>query len=221
LIWPGTAFSQQSLFNAPSIEPTKKHKFFFQEQVNLLPKEGVANTTLDYGLGDGCSVGMSMFNLKAYASETNHLDPDVLANVEKSIHLTPNWNLGFGTQSGFNSGNNPQGISQFKSFSYLQNMFVLPKDLGKFYLGYYHANAGYSGDQSTDGAMVGVEVPIVKNKLSFMGDYISGTSPISVGVVGLVYTTDSKVQISVGAQIPSPGSDNDYGAVLEFTVPSF
>ncbi|MGZ3744680.1 MAG: hypothetical protein ACXWRA_12855 [Pseudobdellovibrionaceae bacterium] len=220
LLWPAISYSQQSLFNAPSIEPTEKHKFFFQEQVNLLPKEGSFNTTLDYGLGDGWSVGMSLFNIKAYTAETNYMDPDMLVNVEKSIQVRPHWKIGVGTQSGYNIGNNPQGFSQFKSISYLQNMFVLPKDAGKVYVGYYHANAGFTGEQSADGAMVGVEVPIIKDKLTFMADYLSGTSPISVGVIGLVWKTESQWQISAGVQVPSPGSDNDYGVVLEFTKPT-
>lgn len=221
LLWPRTSFSQQSLFNAPSIEPTEKHKFFFQEQVNVLPKEGISNTTLDYGLGKGWSVGASLFNIKGYTAETNYVDPDVLANIEKAIQVTSNWRVGFGTQSGFNTGNNSQRISQFKSFSYFQNMVSLPQDWGKFYFGYYHANTAFTGDKNADGAMMGVEIPLVKEKLSFMADYLSGTSPISVAVLGMVYTMDNKTQISAGAQIPSPGSDNDYGMVLELTVPTF
>lgn len=221
LISPTAGVAQQSLFNAPSIEATEKHKFFFQEQVNLLPQEGVSNSTLDYGLGDGWSVGVSLFNVKAYAADTNRFDPDMIANLEKSVRLTPNWKIGVGTQSGFNGGNNPDNLSQFKSFSYLQNMYILPKDFGKVYFGYYHANAGFSGDKTVDGAMFGVEVPIIENKLTLMADYVSGTSPMSVGVAGLVWTTDNNTQISVGAQIPAPGSDNDYGVVFEFTKPTF
>ncbi|MGZ3770938.1 MAG: hypothetical protein ACXVCP_15020 [Bdellovibrio sp.] len=220
MVSPTTAHSQQSLFNAPSIEATEKHKFFFQEQVNLLPQEGVFNTTLDYGLGDGWSVGMSLFNIRAYTPETNYIDPDALANIEKSIKINEHWKIGFGTQSGYNLGHNPDRYAQFKSFSYFQNMFVLPKNLGKFYAGYYHANAGFTGDTSTDGAMFGVEVPIVKDKLTFMADYLSGTSPISVAVIGLVWQTKSQWQLSLGAQVPSPGSGNDFGVVLEFTKPT-
>ncbi len=220
LLWPSVGFSQQSLFNVPSSEPTEKDKFFFQEQINIIPQEAISNSTLDYGLGQGWSAGVSLFNLKGYTKGTNYIDPEVLGNLEKSYNVTPNWRVGVGTQAGFNTGNNPDHLTQFESFSYLQNVFILPDEAAKFYGGYYHANSGFTGGNSSDGAMLGVEVPILKDKLTFMADYLTGTSPISVAVAGLVWATENKTQISAGVQIPSPGSDNDYGLVMELTAPS-
>ena len=60
-------------------------------------------------------------------------------------------------------------------------------------------------------------MPIVKEKLHFMADYLSGTSDLSVAVVGGVIYLPGKWQLSLGGQIPSPGSDNSYGAVMELT----
>jgi len=44
------SFSQQNFINVPSSEATKKHKLFFQQQLNF--NELIqSNTTIDYGLG--------------------------------------------------------------------------------------------------------------------------------------------------------------------------
>jgi hypothetical protein len=221
LVYPTISLSQQSLFNAPSIESTDLGQFFFQEQINLIPQEGVSNTTIDYGLGSGWSVGLSVFNLKlTRAQETNYVDPDILINIEKTKFITPNWKIGIGTQSGINSGHNADRKIDYKSFSYLQNKLILPEGNGSIYAGYYHANPAFTGDKSADGAMIGVEFPIIRDKLIVMGDYLSGSSPISVGVLGLVWITDSQWQISAGAQIPSSLEPNDFGVVLEFTKPT-
>jgi hypothetical protein len=50
-----------------------------------------------------------------------------------------------------------------------------------------------------------------------MGDFISGSSDISVAVLGFVVFLPQHWQISLGAQIPSPNSQNDYGMVFELT----
>ncbi len=67
--------------------------------------------------------------------------------------------------------------------------------------------------------MVGLEYPFWREDLSFVADFISGTNSASVAVIGAQWTISEKKgwQISLGAQLPSPSSGNDYGAVFELT----
>lgn len=73
--------------------------------------------------------------------------------------------------------------------------------------------------------MAGIEYPLLGEELSFVADFISGTNRASVAVIGAQWTISQKTgwQISLGAQLPSPWSGNDYGAVFELTKfpPSF
>lgn len=217
---PSSVLAQQSLFNVPSIVPAEKDHFFFQEQINVLPTEMVSNTTLDYGLGDGWSAGLSLYNLKPYSAEGGRAVPDTLFNLEKVFKILPNWDIGVGTQTGID----PQSLHSsegFLNFSYVQNRYIAPNEWGEYYVGYYYANKGFLGEGNRNGFMLGYDVPIIDNKLRLMGDYISGTNEGSVAVLGLVYVAPNDWHISLGAQIPASGSHNDFGFVLEITKIKF
>jgi len=73
--------------------------------------------------------------------------------------------------------------------------------------------------------MAGIEYPLWREHLSFVANFISGTNSVSVAVIGGQWTLSEKKgwQVSFGAQLPNPGSSNDYGAVFELTKfpPSF
>ena len=125
------AFAQQSLFNVPSVETTEKDKFFFQEQVNFL-STGVANTTLDYGLGNGWEMGLSFFNLDFYSLKHSWANPVLLLNVQKGFYVTEQWKVGIGTQSGSTLPLH-ENTSQFASFNYWNNALDLHQ-WGKYYL---------------------------------------------------------------------------------------
>ena len=117
------AFAQQSLFNVPSVETTEKDKFFFQEQLDLF-SNGIANTTLDYGLGQGWETGLTIPGANIYSSDNQQSNPILLVNVQKGFYVNPNWKVGIGTQTGFtlpeHSSNN-----QFASYNYINNAFDL------------------------------------------------------------------------------------------------
>lgn len=217
---PASVLAQQSLFNTPSVEATNPGHFFFQQQFNFLIHDGVSNTTLDYGLGNGWSAGLSLYNIRPYSPEGPRPIPDTLFNLEKIFSITPHWDMAIGTQSGFNPGRLNSNQS-FVDFTFIQNKFTAPNDWGKYYLGYYYANKSLFGDGNRNGFMVGYDIPLIKDKLNLMGDYVSGTNEGSVAVIGVVVLAPQDWQISLGAQLPSPGSHNDYGFVLEITKMSF
>ncbi len=207
------AFAQQSLFNVPSVETTEKDKLFFQEQVDLFSK-GVANTTLDYGLGQGWETGVTIPGVNFYSADDT--DPTLLVNVQKGFFVNDHWKVGFGTQTGYTVPLHESG-THFASFNYWNNAFDLD-DWGKYYLGVYSANKAITGNKGTTNFLAGMEVPVTQS-IHLMADYIGGKSDIGATAVGLVWYASKKWQFSAGGQFSNDHHFKDafQGAILEFT----
>ncbi len=230
ILFSSNASAQQNLFNVPSGIITPEGELFFQQQFNLGKLSGTSNTSTAIGLGNGWEAGLNLLDLYMYdhsAAKNASLpttsvqgNPDLMANVQKGFELTNFWKTAVGTQVGFNPTKNHHNI-QFQNFSWWINAFECPghKEFGKWYLGAYYANHAYAGGGNRIGAMIGGEIPIVEDKLSFQFDALLGTNDLSVAVLGAVYTFDSRWQLSLGLQVPSPGSANERGVVIEFTYP--
>lgn len=214
VFWPMTGVTQQNLFNVPSSDITEKHKVFFQQQFNLTTAAGNCNTTVDYGLGKGFEVGVNLFNLDFYTPNGVHQNPHLLLNFQKAITISENYKIGLGTQTGLTLPLYHSRID-IPSFSYINNAVDLDH-LGKYYLGAYYANHAYAGAGDSFGMMAGVEYPLSK-QMSLMGDILTGNNDLGVSVLGMVFNLPSAWQLSFGAQLPVPGSPNNYGAVLEIT----
>lgn len=208
-----SAFAQQSLFNVPSVETTEKDKLFFQEQVDLFSK-GVANTTLDYGLGQGWETGVTIPGVNFYSGDQT--DPMLLVNVQKGFYANDHWKIGVGTQSGYTVPEHTSG-AQFASFNYWNNAFDLD-DWGKYYLGVYSANKAITGNKENTNFLAGMEVPVTQS-VHFMADYIGGKNDIGATAVGLVWYASKKWQFSAGGQFSNDHHFKDafQGAILEFT----
>lgn len=217
-ILPVISRAQQNLFNVPSADITEKDQFFFQQQFNVLTSPngptGSSNTTLDYGLGHELEVGINLFNVDMQSTDGKFQNPHVLLNFQKGFNISENYKVSFGTQTGITPPLYNRTI-EIPSFSYIHNALDL-KHWGKFYLGSYYANPAYAG-QSAFGLMTGIDYPLIENKLHLMGDFISGDTDISVAVLGAVLFLPNNWQLSLGAQLPAPGSHNDYGMVFEIT----
>ena len=215
VLFPVFGDAQQNLFNVPSADITGPGQFFFQQQFNfLIASSATSNTTLDYGLGHGLEVGLNLFNLDMQETDGILQNPHFLLNFQKGFTLSENYKISFGTQTGVTP---PlyHGLVEVPSFSYLHNAVNL-KEWGKYYLGGYFANKAYAS-KNEFGFMVGMEYPLLENKLHLMGDFVSGDTDISVGVLGAVLFLPHDWQLSLGAQLPSPTSNNDYGMVFEIT----
>jgi len=209
------ACAQQNLFNVPSAEITEKGAHFFQQQFNVTNKF-VSNSTLDYGLGDGLEAGINLFVDTTDLYDRDADDPAlVLGNVQRGFELSETYKLGLGTQSGI-SIPVKSGSAKFADFTYLTNALDF-KRYGKYYFGGYYANEAYGAGGTPVGYTVGIDLPILPGHLNFMADMISGNGPMSVAVVGVVVYLLQDWQLSVGEQLPTPNSNNDYGVVVEFT----
>jgi hypothetical protein len=215
LAFPSTGSAQQNLFNVPSSEITEKNKIFFQQQFNIGALAGNSNTTIDYGLGNNLEVGINLFNLDLYPTNSGIHNPHLLFNFQKAFDITDFYKMSFGTQTGITPPLYHSKIS-VPSFSYFNNAFDMD-NWGNYYLGVYYANRAYVGPGENVGLMAGVDLPIMKGKVHLMGDVMTGNNDISVGVVGAVLYLPNNWQLSFGAQLPVPGSNNDYGMVFEIT----
>jgi hypothetical protein len=211
---PTTGWAQQNLFNVPSSEITEKNKFFFQQQFNFASL-GESNTTVDFGLGNDLEIGINLFNLNVYSNTTGLTNPNFLFNFQKAFNINEIYKVSFGTQTGLTPPLYNATI-RIPSFSYINNAVDLEK-WGKYYLGSYYANPAYAGSGDSFGIMAGIEYPLISNKMHLMGDILSGNNAISVAVLGFVLFLPANWQLSFGAQIPSPSSNNEYGMVFEIT----
>ncbi|MCX6851297.1 MAG: hypothetical protein NTY98_20525 [Verrucomicrobia bacterium] len=232
-LFPSTrASAQQNLFNVPSGAITPQGDLFFQEQFNINNLAGTSNSTVAFGLGNGWEAGFNLLNYYMY-DKTKKLpsdpdkpkapgNPDLMANLQKGLQVNDFWNTCIGLQAGFNPAKTRHN-SYFQNFSWWINSFEVSNHeaFGKWYAGAYYANHNYAGDGNRLGLLLGVEIPIIKDKLAFQADGIMGHNDLSVMVIGGVYTFDNKWMLSLGAQIPTPSSGNSHGVVIEFTYPGF
>ncbi len=219
--------AQQNLFNVPSGQITKSGDLFFQEQFNFTRPVGSSNTTIDVGIGRGWEVGFNALDFNFYEKNKGtsfgpqQVNPDVLFNAQKGFELIDDvWSLGIGSQMGFNPAGQKREI-RYQNFTWVINELTLPDEKAKFYGGGYYANIAYGGPGPRFGFMAGTEIPIIKDKFHFQADVITGYRDISVAVIGGVFFLPKKWQISLGAQVPLPGTGNPYGVVVELTQPGY
>lgn len=206
--------AQQNLFNVPSSDITEHGKIFFQQQFNLSNLSGASNTTFDYGLENNLEIGLNIFNVDMYPTRELQ-NPHILANFQKGFTINEHYKIGFGTQTGLTPPIYNKAV-EMPSFSYFNNAVHLDH-LGNYYLGSYYANHAYAGQGDSFGIMAGVEYPLIEKKFHLQGDILTGNNDISVAVLGFVFFLPRDWQLSFGAQLPSPTSNNDYGAVFEIT----
>ncbi len=230
LVLNQSGWAQQNLFNVPSGTVTRKDEVFIQEQMNL-GRFGESNTTIDYGLGNNWEVGLNIFkvnlypgNIKPLPGESN--EDSLLVNIQKGFRPFETLVFEIGTQHGLSANNSAQKVD-YLNFTWSVSRWTPEKRSfkGTLVSGVYYGNTNFLGIGNEFGWMAGIEYPLWREDLSFVADIISGTNSASVAVIGAQWTLSEKTgwQISLGAQLPSPWSGNDYGVVFELTKfpPSF
>lgn len=227
LVWLALAGSeargQQNLFNVPSGEITEPGAFFFQQQFNFT-RSGQSNTTIDYGLPGDFEVGLNVFDLPLYFDASTGANAnrfsDFLFNAQRGFVLSDSFEVGVGFQLGVGNGLAPPiatSDSKFVQFNWITAQWQAPGHWGKFLFGPYYGNHPFLGQGNTAGFMLGAEIPVIEGRFNFVADYLSGTNDTSVAVVGGVFMFPSDWHVSMGVQLPSPASGNEFGFVLELT----
>ena len=229
------SFAQQSFFNVPSISVTKKNEVFFQEQANLLVDgSNTINFNTAYGFGNEFELGLNLVGVGLGFEKNN---PVLLTNSDPKIQLPYNpllmltslkaftlneyIKIGAGVQVGINPIQDDATVNDFATLDFVNAHFEIPKANLVFCAGGYYSNKVYMGVLDQVGGMFGFEYVILEHKLLIMGDWIISKNAASVIVPGFVYHPHHNIALSLGWQLPSPGTNNPQGLVFELTLGNF
>ena len=222
-------YGQAKLFNVPSATPTKPYNHFFQENTTLT-QQFISNTTYSYGLKHEFEIGLYIPNshLAKYKSPASQIDflnppfnnsplPQLLFTAEKVIHLNNVVTMSFGTQSGLTARSMPVSNSKFATYEYTTFVFE-PKILKgtSLHTGAYYGNHAYIADGTQASFMLGYEIPVLKEKLHLVGDYVNGRNALGNTVLGFVIFCGNQL-FSFGWQSPNHHTGNGNAMVFEYT----
>jgi hypothetical protein len=223
--YAGPAAGQQSLFNVPSGEIAAPGRLFGQLQSTLTADRGEASLTVDLGVTRFWEVGFNLMRVPLWdrgqlsGMPTVRAPLDSAALINSSVRVTPaRWlGLSAGLQAGVALGGRGLSPSPILNGWLLGRLSVVERRL-TWIVGGYAGTESALGSGWPAGPMTGLELVVVRDRLLFMADWIVGLNSASVAVLGLVVHLTPEVQLSLGAQVPSPGAANPPGAVIELTV---
>jgi hypothetical protein len=228
--------AQQSLFNVPSSDITPSRKPFFQQQFNI--GEGLLqlNSTFSYGLGKNTEIGLNVLGLNVNEGsgspffmtngnlQASPVYPFYTLNFQKAFVINDYFKLALGTQTGFAQG------GHFGTYDYLNFVTIIPKHKSKIISGIYYGSDSFLGPEDRIdwingytllGYQIGLEQPIIEDKLLFIAENISGLHNLGETTLGGAYYVSDHWVLSAGFQFSNPGSKTPEALVVEFTyVPS-
>ena len=216
-------FSQQNFINVPSSEVTKKHKLFFQQQVNV-NEQIQSNTTLDFGLGKGFEIGANVLGLnfstnknsfiKNDSSDKDPYNPLIMLNALKHFEISETVSLAFGTQVGLNFNDNKNTTQAGLAYGNIlfKNLLVHHSSL---VFGAYYNSLHYGGEGNRLGMWVGTEIPATE-RIHFMAESVLGSNSISYTSLGIILYPAKRLPLTFGMQIPNV-KNNSYSFVFELT----
>lgn len=219
LTLPRPAAAQQTYFNVPNAELAHRGEAFVQQQL-FLGRSGQGGLTVDFGLTDYLELGFNAVAVSLYAPPHPRPEraPSMLANAQ--IMLEPaSWaHLVAGTMQGI-SARSPDGPrAAYAARGHAMVRFGEDESkFGNYVVGAYVGTRAMLGEGSLGGGLLGVAVPILGKRLRAVGDWLIGTNEDSVVVLGIESLLDheGRWDLAIGAQLPSPGSGNEYGCVLQ------
>jgi hypothetical protein len=225
LLSPLNTLGQANFFDAITSDTIGKGSLYFQQQVSLSEDQVQLGTVLTWGLGKGWEAGVNIHQLSFERGNNSDLhlynvqpeeNPDVLLNIQKIFRVKEWYSFGAGTRSGFSYADNPAKCS-YTGFYYLNNRLSLPGTRHKLTFGPYYANREYAGEGTNFGMMAGVQADIIKDKFSFIADFLSGTNALSNFNAGFQVSLPKNWDISVGAAVPLPDSHNDNTFLIQIS----
>ena len=227
-------WAQQSLFNVPSISVTKKKEVFFQEQANLTKDASVVNFNTAYGLGSGFEIGVNLIGVgigfdknkpmlltNSTSADGQPYNPLFMLTALKAFSVGEYIKIGVGGQVGLNPVQSKITGSDVATFDYINARFEIPKAKLVLCAGGYYSNLVYMGMKDQLGGMFGAEYTVIEHKFLLMADWIISENAASVIVPGFVYHPHHNIALSLGWQLPSPGTTNPQGVVFELTLGNF
>jgi hypothetical protein len=217
-----TAIAQRNLIDVPSGEIVESKKLFFQEQTVINKNQFNSSTIFTFGLSKNWELGLSIHQVDFKKSQGVEIDPstpeenpDLLINAQKGFDVNKKLHFTLGTRSGLSAAKEIKNV-KLASFSFATASYRIG-DKFQFIAGPYYANQAYAGTGVRAGIMTGVDIQLIKDKVNFVGDLISGNSSLSVINTALEFSLPKQWSITLGAQIPMPASGNNPGAVVQLS----
>jgi hypothetical protein len=219
--------AQQNFFNVPSSDITERKKIFFQQQLNFFNEGLQSNSTFDVGLGHNLEIGVNFLGFSVIDQKGLEVpiddtikpyNPFFLLNLQKGFPIGEKMMLGIGTQYGITT----TAITR-KGGYYYSNLTYGEKSVGlKLVFGLYAASKSFFGEgkrsvNNTIGCQAGIEKSIIKDKLVFQADFISGKHNLGEVVLGGAMYLSKNWILSAGYQIPTFGSKSIRAIVFELT----
>ena len=223
LSFNGLLPAQMNLFNVPSGEIIEGGDIFYQQNL-IVSKNLKLNTTLNYGLGKGWEAGINLLDLNIntrpgkqiipFDSDQPSQNPDFCINFQKSFELLPVLHLSAGIRTGIHSlqGNKELGVV---NYNYINSQFTIPGSTFRFVFGGYYMNPSYGANDHAFGLQTGIDVPVIREKLSVTSDFISGKNDWGTFTGGISVLLGQDWKFSIGGQLPNPGSRNNPGINLQ------
>lgn len=224
------AFAQQSYFNVPSSDCTKKGTFFFQEQINNDHSELTSNSTFDWGIAKNFEAGLNLIQVNynngvGFRTSPNNtagqIFPVIAANAQYFLPINERSQISIAGVMGVSALNNaPNTIAKYGFINYQFRTENI-----KLTSGIYSGNNAFIGqgdyfnrqNSSKIGFHIGTEINLWKHHLSLISDYISGTNAMGSKSLGVAYKMPKHWIISLGEFWANKNSNNPNGVVMEFT----
>jgi len=219
-------YGQQNFFNVPSSDITTPKKLFFQQQFNFYNAGLASNSTFTYGLGKKSEIGFNVLGL-TYEYEKGMVFNDSLSpyfpllalNFQKKWQFSEQFSLAAGTQVGL--------VKSFKTGIYVYSNAICHLEGTKLVGGLYYTSDSYFGSEQRSffetgllkdiGFQLGLEQALIKEKLVFQADFISGKHSFGEVVLGAAYYLTPKWVLSGGYQVPFANSKSIHALVIELT----
>ncbi len=181
--------------------------FNFVEEFNLYRETVYSNTVIEYTTAAGWLFGLQLLNVPVVGGGAQNYEYDGYFTLTKTLRINRFWALAAGTQIGTVLEN--VAPKQLHNFTFLNNV-INQTDWLEYYVGPFYVNDALATIHQPVGVMAGFEIKILPKLLHLQGDYFSGNSNISGGIVNVVYYPLPSLQAYCGVNVPGPHSENEF-----------
>jgi hypothetical protein len=187
--------------------------YAFTEEFNLYRGTTYSNTVIEYSTRNGWLFGLQLLNVPVYGGGAQNFEYDGYFTVSKSFKLNDYWSLAIGTQNGTVLANVTP--NHLHNFTYIDSQYTQNQWLN-YHLAPFYVNDALATIHQPYGVMAGFEIRFIPKMLHLQGDYFSGNSNISGGIVNLVYYPLQNLQTYFGVNVPGPNSGNEFAGNVGF-----
>jgi hypothetical protein len=215
------SLAQKDVFTVPTSEIVKQGKLFFQGAGNLSDRVNI-DAVFTYGFENNFEGGISIMNSNFnFSSPFYQISPEepgentfFLINAQKGLLMREHFKFTGGLRTGTHLAETGSRM-RIVNFNYLNSQIIIPDTEIKFLLNLFYSNRIYAGDISTGGFMVATVVPLLKDKINFQAEYVSGPVQFSATTAGFAFQLRNNIEIEAGIFLPN-NPELPWGFTLQF-----